>query len=150
MSELGDILNRKIAEIEEKFYFAVADTHADVTQRIFEETKDYKGGDPKPYSTEPIWASRSSLPREAGKKSKSGKTRYFEGGYAELKKNIGRPPLELKGNLKLDFENGLRQINPLSFVVEVNGESMNKIKGNFVQFFRLSESEKDKLIERLK
>ena len=149
MAKIDDILEKQINELEEKFYFAVLDTHDEMVNRIFEQQKDANGGEPNPYSTEPIWVSRKSLPREAGQKSKSGKTRYFEGGYKELKAAIGRPPLELKGLLKLDFTNGIRQVSPLEFEVDVNKESLNKIKGNFSKFFVLSREEKNNLIKRL-
>ena len=149
MSTIEDILEKRLNEIEEKFYFAVMDTHDEMVNRVFEENKDANGNAPKPYSTEPMWASRSTLPREAGKKSKSGKTRYFEGGYSELKKSIGRPPLELKGFLKLHFTNGIRQVGFLDFQVEVNKESLDKIKGNFKTFFELSGEERKNLLKRL-
>jgi hypothetical protein len=146
---MEEILRKRLEEIEEKFYFAVMDTHDEMVNRVFEENKDANGADPKPYSTEPMWASRSTLPREAGQKSKSGKTRYFEGGYKELKASIGRKPLELKGFLKLDFTNGIRQVGFLDFQVEVNKESLDKIKGNFKTFFKLNRSERENLLKRL-
>jgi hypothetical protein len=146
---MDDILQKQLEQLEEKFYFAVLDTHDEMVNRIFEQQKDANGGEPKPYSTEPLWISRSALPREAGQKTKGGKTRYFEGGYKQMKSEVGRPPLELKGLLKLDFTNGIRQVSPLEFEVDVNKESLNKIRGNFRKFFELSEKEKNNLIKRL-
>jgi hypothetical protein len=148
---MDDILQKQLEQLEEKFYFAVLDTHDEMVNRIFEQQKDANGGEPKPYSTEPLWISREALKgvRDTGTKSKSGKTRYFEGGYKELKASIGRPPLELRGLLKLDFTNGIRQVSPLEFEVDVNKESLNKIRGNFRKFFELSEKEKNNLIKRL-
>jgi hypothetical protein len=149
MTTMDDILQKQLEQLEEKFYFAVLDTHDEMVNRIFEQQKDANGGEPKPYSTEPLWISRSALPREAGQKTKGGKTRYFEGGYKQMKSEVGRPPLELKGLLKLDFTNGIRQVSPLEFEVDVNKESLNKIRGNFRKFFELSEKEKNNLIKRL-
>jgi hypothetical protein len=149
MSTIEDILEMGLKEIEKKFYSAVMDTHDEMQKRIFEKNKDVNGNAPKPYSTEPMWVSRSTLPREAGRKSKSGKTRYFEGGYAELKKSTDRPPLELNGYLKLDFINGITQVGFLDFQVEVNKESLDKIKGNFKTFFKLNRSERENLLKRL-
>jgi hypothetical protein len=149
MTTMDDILAKKLAEIEEKFYFAVLDTHDEMVNRIFEEHKDANGADPKTYSSEPLWISRTALPREAGQKTKGGKTRYFEGGYKQMKSEVGRPPLELRGLLKLDFTNGIRQVNPLEFQVDVNKESLNKIKGNFRTFFKFSNEERKNLLKRL-
>lgn len=149
MTTIEDILQKQLEQLEEKFYFAVLDTHDEMVNRIFEQQKDANGAEPKPYSTEPLWISRSALPREAGQKTKGGKTRYFEGGYKQMKSEVGRPPLELKGLLKLDFTNGIRQVSPLEFEVDVNKESLNKIRGNFRKFFELSEKEKNNLIKRL-
>jgi hypothetical protein len=151
MTTIEDILQKQLEQIEKKFYFAVLDTHDEMVNRIFEQQKDANGGAPKPYSTEPLWISRASLEgvKDTGRKSKSGKTRYFEDGYKELKASIGRPPLELRGFLKLDFTNGIRQVGPLQFDVDVNKESLNKINGNFKTFFELSRNEKENLLKRL-
>jgi hypothetical protein len=55
----------------------------------------------------------------------------------------------LKGFLKLDFTNGIRQVGFLDFQVEVNKESLDKIKGNFKTFFKLNRSERENLLKRL-
>jgi len=88
--------------------------------------------------------SRKSIPREAGKKSKSGLSRKFEGGYSEMKKAVGEPPLRLFGVLENSWNNSLRQNNPYEFTFSVPFEDAQKIKGNFKQFFKVSESEMEK------
>ena len=79
-----------------------------------------------PYSTNPIYVEASSLPKAPGnfkfgvsttttkkgkpKKGKPIKSLYFPNGYAELKKAIGRPPLELTGFLKRSFATDQRSV----------------------------------------
>jgi hypothetical protein len=78
------------------------------------------------YSTEPIYVEASSLPKAPAnfkfgvsttktkkgkpKKGKPIKSLYFPNGYAELKKAIGRPPLELTGFLKRSFATDQRSV----------------------------------------
>lgn len=136
--------------IEKNLYDASIDLLETMSDRIFVENKDIKGNkylDIKPYDTNALSISRSAIPREAGRKSKSGKTRYFEGGYAEMKKEVGRPPLKLFGNLETSWNNSLRQVestlseDPYEFTMAVPKEDSLKIEGHFADFFRVSETE---------
>ena len=130
--------------IERNLYEAAVELHLDMTERIFEQNKDINGNSPRPYDTKPVTLSRKSIPREAGKKTKTGLSRKFEGGYAEMKKAVGEPPIRLFGVLENSWNNSLRQNNPYEFTFSVPFEDAQKIKGNFKQFFRYSQSELEK------
>jgi len=128
--------------IEKNLYDAAIELHLDMTERIFEKNKDINGNAPRPYDTKPAYFSRKSIPREAGKKT--GLSRKFEGGYSEMKKAVGEPPLRLFGVLENSWNNSLRQKDPYEFTFSVPFEDAQKIKGNFKQFFKVSESEMEK------
>jgi hypothetical protein len=138
-------------KLEKNFAEAVFDLHIDMSRRIFKEQKDINGNSPKAYNTDPIYASvdRYKGVRLGGKKTKSGKSKYFEGGYSQLKRESGKPPIELFGNLKSDFANGVREINPFEYEIVVEKENADKIKGNFVNFFKVSKTEKEKLLKKI-
>jgi hypothetical protein len=138
-------------KLEKNFAEAVVDLHDDMYKRIFKENKDINGNSPKPYDTEPIYASvdRYKGVRLGGKKTKSGKSKYFEGGYSQLKRESGKPPIELFGNLKSNFANGVREVNPFEYEIVVEKENADKIKGNFVNFFKVSKTEKEKLLKKI-
>jgi len=138
-------------KLEKNFAEAVFDLHIDMSRRIFKEQKDINGNSPKPYDTDPIYASvdRYKGVRLGGKKTKSGKSKYFEGGYSQLKRESGKPPIELFGNLKSNFANGVREINPFEYEIVVEKENADKIKGNFANFFKVSKTEKEKLLKRI-
>lgn len=138
-------------KLEKNFAEAVFDLHIDMSRRIFKEQKDINGNSPRPYDTTPIYASvdRYKGVRLGGKKTKSGKSKYFEGGYSQLKRESGKPPIELFGNLKSDFANGVREINPFEYEIVVSTENADKIKGNFVNFFKVSKTEKENLLKRI-
>jgi len=138
-------------KLEKNFAEAVYDLHIDMSRRIFKEQKDINGNSPRPYDTNPMYASvdRYKGVRLGGKKTKSGKSKYFEGGYSELKRESGKPPIELFGKLKSEWANGVREINPFEYDIVVSQEDGNKIKGNFVNFFKVSKSEKENLLKRI-
>jgi hypothetical protein len=138
-------------KLEKNFEEGVFDLHDDMYKRIFKENKDINGNSPRSYDTTPMYASvdRYKDVRLGGKKTKSGKSKYFEGGYSQLKRESGRPPIQLFGNLKSNFSNGLREINPFEYEIVVEKENADKIKGNFVNFFKVSKTEKENLLKRI-
>jgi len=138
-------------KLEKNFAEAVYELHADMVIRIFKENKDINGNKPKAYDAKPIYASVEAYKgvKLGGKKTKSGKSKYFEGGYSQLKNESGRPPIELFGNLKSDFANGVREVNPFEYEIVVSKENNDKIKGNFVNFFKVSKSEKENLLKTI-
>jgi hypothetical protein len=141
-------------KLEKNFAEAVFDLHIDMSRRIFKEQKDINGNSPKPYDTDPMYASvdRYKGVRLGEKKTKSGKSKYFEGGYSQLKSESGRPPIELTGSLKDSFENGTRavkEINPFEYEIVVPKEDGDKIRGHFLNFFKVSEKEKQNLLKRI-
>jgi hypothetical protein len=136
-------------KLEKNFAEAVFDMHDAMVKRIFTDNKDINGNKPKPYSTEPMYASvaRYKGVRLGGQKTESGKSKYFEGGYSQLKSESGRPPIELFGRLRDSFENGLREVNPYEYEIVVAKEDGDKIRGNFANFFKVSEKEKQNLLK---
>ena len=139
-------------KLEKNFYEAVLELHDEMVVRIFTENKDINGNKPKPYDTDPMYASTArykGLVRLGGRITKSGKSKYFEGGYSQLKSESGRPPIELTGSLSTSFENGLREINPFEYEIVVPTEDGDKIRGHFVNFFKVSKTEKENLLKRI-
>lgn len=132
--------------IELNLFEAAIELHLDITERIFKNNKDINGNATKPYSTNPIYASIAKYKgvKLGGEKTESGKSKYFAGGYNQLKSESGRPPIELFGVLKSSWSNSLRQNDAYEFTMSVPIEDANKIKGNFKNFFRASESELNK------
>ena len=138
-------------KLEKNFAEAVFDMHDAMVKRIFTDNKDINGNKPKPYSTEPMYASvaRYKGVRLGGQKTESGKSKYFEGGYSQLKSESGRPPIELTGRLRDSFENGLREVNPYEYEIVVAKEDGDKIRGHFANFFKVSEKEKQNLLKTI-
>ena len=138
-------------KLEKNFAEAVFDMHDAMVKRIFTDNKDINGNKTKPYSTEPMYASvaRYKGVRLGGQKTESGKSKYFEGGYSQLKSESGRPPIELTGRLRDSFENGLREVNPYEYEIVVAKEDGDKIRGNFANFFKVSEKEKQNLLKTI-
>jgi hypothetical protein len=66
-----------------------------------------------------------------------------------LKRESGKPPIELFGSLKSNFANGVREVNPFEYEIVVEKENADKIKGNFVNFFKVSKTEKEKLLKKI-
>jgi hypothetical protein len=147
---LDNVFEAYQMRLEKNFAEAVFDMHAAMVKRIFKDNKDINGNEPKPYSTEPMYASVArykGLVRLGGQKTESGKSKYFEGGYSQLKSESGRPPIELTGSLKNSFENGLREVNPYEYEIVVKKEDGDKIRGHFVNFFKVSQKEKQNLLK---
>ena len=138
-------------KLEKNFAEAVFDMHDAMVKRIFTDNKDINGNKPKPYSTEPMYASvaRYKGVRLGGQKTELGKSKYFEGGYSQLKSESGRPPIELTGRLRDSFENGLREVNPYEYEIVVAKEDGDKIRGHFANFFKVSEKEKQNLLKTI-
>ena len=139
-------------KLEENFYEAVLNLHDSMVERIFKENKDINGNKPKPYSTKPMYASKATYSnfRLGGKDTRGGKSKYFEGGYSQLKSESGRPPIDLFGNLRDSFENGTRAIKKISnyeYEIVVPKEDGDKIRGHFANFFKASEKEKQNLLK---
>lgn len=94
---------------------AVADIKGEMSRRIFGAGNNSGSNTAgatlptRPYDTEPIYVDPRSIPRVAGsnigKRGKPIKSLYFEGGYAQLKNEIGRPALELTNALDRSFTN---------------------------------------------
>ena len=149
---VDNIFNAYELKLQKNFYEAVLELHDEMVVRIFTDNKDINGNKPKPYDTDPMYASVArykGLVRLGGRITKSGKSKYFEGGYSQLKSESGRPPIELTGRLVTTFENGLREINPFEYEIVVPKEDGDKIRGHFVNFFKVSKTEKENLLKRI-
>lgn len=131
--------------LQDNIYPAIIDVHSMMTERMFEEYKDRNGNAPKPYDTKPIYV--SNPPRKSGEKK--GKTYYYEGGYAQLKKQIGEPPLRYTGNLFKDFSTGLVEVDENTYRVVVSDENVGKLERYFPEFPKHSKEELDYLLKRL-
>ena len=149
---VDNVFNADELKLQKNFYEAVLELHDEMVVRIFTDNKDINGNKPKPYDTDPMYASVArykGLVRLGGRITKSGKSKYFEGGYSQLKSESGRPPIELTGRLVTTFENGLREINPFEYEIVVPKEDGDKIRGHFVNFFKVSKTEKENLLKRI-
>jgi hypothetical protein len=147
---LDNVFEAYQMRLEKNFAEAVFDLHDAMVKRIFVDNKDINGNEPKPYSTEPMYANVArykGLVRLGGEKTKSGKSKYFEGGYSQLKSESGRPAIELTGRLVSSFENGLREVNPYEYEIVVPKEDGDKIRGHFMNFFKVSEKERQNLLK---
>ena len=142
MLNLDELIRKELERLDDVLFYKAADLLDDMSRRIFIENKDINGNDPKPYSNKPAWFATKDLPRKAGKVSESGKTAYFKSGYAQMKKEVDRPPLQLNNNLQQDFNNGLEKSGFLEWVIKVDKASINKIKGNkWEDFFKPNQKE---------
>jgi hypothetical protein len=129
-----NVFNAYEMKLQKNFYEAVLELHEEMVVRIFTDNKDINGNKPKPYDTDPMYASVArykGLVRLGGKITKSGKSKYFEGGYSQLKSESGRPPIEFEYEIKVPKEDG------------------DKIRGHFVNFFKVSQTEKENLLKRI-
>jgi len=148
---LENIFEAYKINLEKNFAEAVFDLHDEMSERIFRENKDINGNKTKPYDTKLMYASKAAYKgvRLGGENTKGGKSKKFEGGYAQLKQQSGRPPIMLFGNLERSFNNGLREINNLEYTIVLPKEDNDKVKGNFKNFFKVSKQEKINLLKRI-
>jgi hypothetical protein len=148
---LDNIFEAYKINLEKNFAEAVFDLHDQMSERIFRENKDINGNKTKPYDTKLMYASKAAYKgvRLGGENTKGGKSKKFEGGYAQLKQQSGRPPIMLFGNLERSFNNGLREINNLEYTIVLPKEDNDKVKGNFKNFFKVSKQEKANLLKRI-
>jgi hypothetical protein len=139
---LNELIRKELERLDDVLFYKAADLLDDMSRRIFDENKDINGKDPKPYSNKPAWFATKDLPRKAGRLSESKKTAYFESGYAQMKKEVGRPPLKLNNNMFQDFNSGLQRGGFLEYNIVVDKATTNKIKGNkWEDFFKPNQKE---------
>ena len=123
--------------------------HDSMVKRIFKDNKDINGNKPKPYSTKPMYASKATYSnfRLGGEETRGGKSKYFEGGYSQLKSESDRPPIDLFGNLRDSFVNGLTEVSPYEYEIVIPIEDGDKIRRHFANFFKISQKEKQNLLK---
>ena len=138
-------------KLEKNFAEAVFDLHEAMSDRIFKENKDINGNKPKPYSTKPMYASKATYSnfKLGGEETRGGKSKYFENGYSQLKRESDRPPIELFGRLRESFDEGLTQVNAYEYEIVIPIEDGDKIRGHFVNFFKVSEKENQNLLKEI-
>jgi hypothetical protein len=146
-----NILDAYKMKLEKNFAESVFDLHDQMMKRIFKENKDINGNKTKPYSTELMYASKAAYKgvRLGGENTKGGKSKRFEGGYAQLKQESGRPPIVLFGNLERSFNNGLLKVNDLEYTIVLPKEDNDKVNANFKEFFKVSKKEKENLLKTI-
>ncbi len=125
---------------------AVADTHAKMTARIFEDGKKSDGSDIGKYAGGPMYVNPLLSPKKfpvKGKPNKKGvsknkfestgqphRTGYFEN-YKAYREKIGRPTdkvnLVLSGTLHSDFGNGIIKKDDSHYIVSAKNERNKKI-----------------------
>lgn len=138
-------------KLEKNFAQAVFDLHEAMSDRIFKDNKDINGNKPKPYSTKPMYASKATYSnfKLGGEETRGGKSKYFENGYSQLKRESDRPPIELFGRLRESFDEGLTQVNAYEYEIVIPIEDGDKIRGHFVNFFKVSEKENQNLLKEI-
>jgi len=142
--EFEQLINETVKEAK-AFGIAVATIHTDINERVFEDGLDAHGVKIGEYS------------ENEGRYAKPGskKTKFYEGGYREFKADIGKESsfvnLELSGNLKMDFSNGLRKVSPLKYQIavsqKINAVIIESMEEKYsTPIFEASEAEQEKLI----
>jgi hypothetical protein len=124
------------ARFDDALIFAAESTQDAMSERIFENQENIAGNKAtsSDYSTKEIWVEPLTLPRNAGsaigKRGTPIKTRYFAGGWADVKSQVGRPNYELNGILSRDFNSALVRTNNLKVNLTLkNAENFGKVKG---------------------
>jgi hypothetical protein len=154
-------LNNKLIETTQEQIFNNALTEAALTvqdemsNRIFVELENVAGNKASSadYSTKEIWVEPLTLPRKSagsaiGKRGKPIKTRYFEGGWADVKAQVGRKNYELNGILFKDFNSPLINFGgDLRVVLKLKKpENNGKVKGlnkKYGRTFGVNKEERD-------
>lgn len=141
--ELQSRLDSLISQWESNFApleLAVAEIRGEMSVRIFgsgsSAGKNTAGATlpTKSYKTKPAYFDPRSLPSvpsqlQIGKRGKRIKSVYAEGGYAQLKSVLGRPPLELTNTLDIAFTNTPLVSQSDSVAIVVPDSEEGKIEG---------------------
>lgn len=149
----------------EALELAVRDTHAKQVQRIFVDGKNSNDSKIGQYNTtEPLYVNPNNAPKKTPTKGKTGKdtfangnkhkTTYFES-YNDFRASQGRQTgdvnLNLFGNLRSAFANGLFKVSEREWVVAIPESEYVKLDGNEERFGSkisdLTESEHKNFIE---
>lgn len=139
-------LDQAIRDLERDgaaFGRAVAEVHRTMANRIFEQHQKADGSPIGRYSTKPAY-----YKRPGGKKSK-----FYEGGYAAFKEDIGRQgdevDLQLEGNLRNGFRTGLSRLSNLEWEVRFSNRFDNDkaawMEEKYGEIFGAMDSEVDLL-----
>lgn len=132
----------------EALEIAVRDTHAKQVQRIFVDGKNSDDSQIGKYNTtDPLYVNPKNAPKNTPTKGKTGKdtfangqkhkTTYFES-YSDFRASQGRESgnvnLNLFGNLRSAFSNGLFKVSEREWVVAIPGGEYDKLDGNEKRF----------------
>ena len=160
IGELNQDLAKKADDLQTIFaswYLCAADVKDAMQERIFVQIRGADGQElpSKPYSSEPIYVDVDTLPRsvssfQVGKTGKKIKSAYFPSGYGQLKQAIGRPALELTGDLIRDFVNTPQVDDFNTVIILVDDVNFNKIAGLerlYGEIFFPTEQELDDLVD---
>jgi hypothetical protein len=149
-------LNNRLLQLADDARFdnalikAAKDTQDAMSERIFENLENIAGNKASvsDYSKKEIWVEPLTLPRNAGsavgKRGTPIKTRYFAGGWAQVKQEVGRPNYELNAILMKDFNSALVRTNNLRVDLTLKKpENFGKVKGLNVKYGRTFGVNKD-------
>lgn len=132
----------------EALEIAVRDTHAKQVQRIFVEGKNSGDSQIGKYSTnDPLYVNPKNAPKNTPVRGKNGqstfangnkhKTTYFES-YSDFRSEQGRESsfvnLNLFGNLRSSWANGLFKVSDREWVVAIPQSEYVKVEGNEERF----------------
>lgn len=165
-AQLTENLNSLIAQWETDFYplqRAVSDIRGEMSERIFGTGTDAGSNangqklPTKPYSTKPAYFEPNSLPSapsqlQVGKRGKRIKSVYTQGGYAQIKNVLGRPPLELTNTLDIAFTDTPLVSGGQSVAIVVPDSESGKIAGlekRYGEIFIMSGDEEQTFVEYL-
>lgn len=148
----------KVAEIQKgkPLNIAAQDTHVKMSERIFEKGLLPDGGTVPYNSTDPIYVSPATSPKNFPTKGKNGDAKFKNGkphmtgffkSYKAYREEIGRPTeqvnLFLWGNLQSDFSKGVKKINDESYASTVSWvANIGKLK-KFSDYFELNKDERE-------
>ena len=131
----------------------------EMAQRIFVRAENVAGkvATPADYSTKELWIERDELPREAGsqvgKRKTPIKTRYFKGGWKEVKQATGEPNYTLTGDLASDFRSPLVSVGQRVILKLKRKENIGKVRGlnaKYGKTFALTKTERQLFIDIVK
>lgn len=138
------------ARFDNALILAAKDTQDAMSERIFENLENIAGkkASVSDYSKKEIWVEPLTLPKNAGsavgKRGTPIKTRYFDGGWAQVKQEVGRPNYELNAILMKDFNSALVRTNNLRVDLTLKKpENFGKVKGLNVKYGRTFGVNKD-------
>lgn len=123
--------------IQEAMRVAARDVIPDMADRIFDKGQNSTGGDIGRYSTNPLSILKTDMPRVVSGTRSSTKSVFFQGGYAQFKRELGYDNVNWRvfGNLMRDFLSPKETVNGRSITYTVkrndNQEKLNDLTNKY-------------------